>query len=312
MNPKVYEVHLEMFEGPLDLLLYLIRKNDLDIQNIPLAQITREYLSYLDLMKELNLDVAGDFLVMAASLMQIKARSLLPSQEGEEGGPEGPDPRSELVSKLQEYQKFKEAAGFLQRRADAWSDVFYRGAPAFQEREKSLNIRIFDLLSTLREVLDRAEAEGRVVTGEEHPIEQKMEKILALLGERPYVTLREIFSGERRRRAIISCFLALLELVKLQRIFARQEGPFAEILIYKKEAPEDALPVWPGGEAPEPEPLPTPAPPLPEDTRPADPEAELDAEPAPAADPAPAAEPASEPAPERPSLDEGAWQDAGA
>lgn len=264
MSAKAYEVHLEMFEGPLDLLLYLIRKSDLDIQNIPIAKITQEYLAYLDLMKELNLEVAGDFLVMAATLMQIKARALLPSQEGADGVETGPDPRAELVNKLQEYQKFKEAAGFLQKRADEWSDVFFRGAPTFAEKEKSLNIRIFDILATLREVLDRAEAEGRVVVGEEYPIEQKMEKILAMLSESPYVTLRDIFAGERRRRAIISCFLALLELIKLQRIFARQETPFSEILIYKKEAPPEAVPVWPGGDAPASEAAaPEPAAPLP-------------------------------------------------
>ena len=250
MNAKAYEVHLEMFEGPLDLLLYLIRKNDLDIQNISIAKITAEYLAYMELMKELNLEVAGDFLVMAATLMQIKARALLPSQEGVEGAESGPDPRAELVNKLQEYRKFKEAAGFLQKRADEWSDVFFRGAPTFQEREKTLNIRIFDILATLREVLDRAESEGRVVTGEEYPIEGKMEKILLLLSESPYVTLRDIFAGERRRRAIISCFLALLELIKLQRVFARQESPFSDILIYKKEAPPEIVAsIWPEGDA---------------------------------------------------------------
>jgi segregation and condensation protein A len=264
MSAKAYEVHLEMFEGPLDLLLYLIRKSDLDIQNIPIAKITQEYLAYLDLMKELNLEVAGDFLVMAATLMQIKARALLPSQEGLDGVETGPDPRAELVNKLQEYQKFKEAAGFLSKRADEWSDVFFRGAPTFPEKEKSLNIRIFDILATLREVLDRAEAEGRVVVGEEYPIEVKMEKILAMLAENPYVTLRDIFAGERRRRAIISCFLALLELIKLQRIFARQEASFAEILIYKKETPPEAVPVWPGGDAPAAEAaVPAPEAPLP-------------------------------------------------
>ncbi|MBI3298777.1 MAG: segregation/condensation protein A [Elusimicrobia bacterium] len=269
MNAKTYEVHLEMFEGPLDLLLYLIRKNDLDIQNVPVSKITSEYLSYLDLMKELNLDVAGDFLVMAATLMQIKARALLPSQE-EGTGFEGPDPRLELVNKLQEYQKFKEAAGFLQKRADEWSDVFYRGAPTFAERDKALNIRIFDLLATVRDVLDRAEAEGRVVTGEEYPIEHKMDKILAMLAEKPYVTLREIFVGERRRKAIIACFLALLELIKLQRVFGRQEGPFAEILIYKKETPPEIVTaIWPSEELPTPSPVqlkeePEPDPELPE------------------------------------------------
>src|SRR5271154_2575839 len=107
-----YEVHLEIFEGPLDLLLFLIKKNDLDIYDIPLHEITQEYLSYLDIIKDLNLETAGDFLVMASTLMQIKARTLLPSQEALEE--QGPDPRAELISKLLEYQKYKEAAKFLE------------------------------------------------------------------------------------------------------------------------------------------------------------------------------------------------------
>ncbi|MFH1724096.1 MAG: segregation/condensation protein A [Elusimicrobiota bacterium] len=244
MTTRAYEVHLEVFEGPLDLLLYLIRKNDLDIENIPISQITQEYLAYLDLMKELNLSVVGDFLIMASTLMQIKARSLLPSQELPED--EGPDPRSELVAKLVEYQKFKEAASFLEKRGEEYADIFYRGAPRFPEHEKSLNIRIFDLLGALREVLGRAEGEGRIVTGEEYPIEEKISKILNLVEERPYVLLSDIFAGERARRALVTCVMALLELVKLQQVFARQDAPFGEIRIYRKEEPpEEVLPVWP-------------------------------------------------------------------
>jgi segregation and condensation protein A len=250
-------VRLEIFEGPLDLLLYLIKKNDLDILRIQISQITQEYLAYIELMKELNLEVAGDFLVMAATLIQIKARSLLPAQEGEEGI-EGPDPQGELVQKLLEYQKFKEAAGFLQKRSEEFSDVFYRGSPRFEEHEKALNIRIFDLLTTLREILDRAEGDGRVVLGEEHRIEEKMERIVKLLEERPYLSIREVFAGEKRRVAIITCFLALLELIKTQRVIARQEAPLAEIFIYRKDAPPPpAQPLWPTDEEPR------PAPPLP-------------------------------------------------
>lgn len=242
---KAYEVHLEVFEGPLDLLLHLIKKSDLDIENIQVSQITREYLEYLGLMKELNLDVAGDFLVMAATLMQIKAHSLLPAVEA--ALDEGPDPRNELVRKLVEYQKFKEAANFLQKRAEEFRGVFYRGAPRFAEREKTLNIRIFDLLSTLSEVLGRAEDDGEIVEGEEFPLDVKIEKILKMLSDKPYVLLRDIFEGERKRRAIITCFMALLELIKTQQVFARQEAPYSQILIYKKEEPpEEVLPVWPG------------------------------------------------------------------
>ena len=248
MPQKAYEVHLEIFEGPLDLLLFLIKKNDLDIQNVSVSQITQEYLAYLDLMKELNLEVAGDFLVVASTLMQIKARSLLPSQPAglEE---EGPDPEAELRNKLEEYQKFKEASALLAKRAEEYADVFYRGMPSFQERDKNLDIRIFDLLSTLREILDRAQEDGRVIPGEEFPLEKKMEKILRMLETKPYALLRDIFEGEVRRKAIITCFLALLELIKVQRVLARQEAPFAPILIYRKEEVSEPLPpVWPGAE----------------------------------------------------------------
>lgn len=264
MATKHYRVNLEIFEGPLDLLLYLIKKNDLDILNIEISKITKEYLDYLELMQELNLEVVGEFLVMASTLMQIKAKSLLPSAET---SPEetGPDPRSELVAKLVEYQKFKEAANFLKNRSEEFQNVFYRGAPAFEEREKALNIRIFDLLGTLREVLDRAEDEGRIVQGEEFPIEDKIEKILKLLSVKPYLKLVEVFEGERRRRAIITCFMALLELIKTQRVFARQDHPFAPIMIYKKEAPAEPLsPVWPDdSQTPEPE-IPSASEPAPE------------------------------------------------
>ncbi|MCX5789155.1 MAG: segregation/condensation protein A, partial [Elusimicrobia bacterium] len=242
---KEYEVHLEMFEGPLDLLLFLIKKDDLDIYDIPISQITQEYLGYLDLMKDLSLEVAGEFLVLASTLMQIKARMLLPSQEVLED--EGPDPRAELVAKLLEYQKFKGAAKFLEDRALEYQDVFYRGSPHFAEAEKSLNIRIFDLLSTLREILDRAEDNGIEVIGEEFPIEEKMQKILFLLESKPYMTFRDAFKDERKRLGILACFMAVLELIKLQKIFARQDRHFGEILLYKREAPPPAA-IWPGAE----------------------------------------------------------------
>lgn len=226
------EVHLEMFEGPLDLLLYLIKKDDLDINDIPIARITKEYLAYLDVIKELNLELAGEFLVLASTLMAIKAKMLLPSQEAPEN--EGPDPRAELAAKLAEYQKFKQAANFLEKRADEFKDIFYRGAPTFEESEKMLGIGTFELIEALREVLDRAEVETKEVVGEEYPIEEKMEKILFLLESKPAVSWEELFADERRRRGIISCFLALLELTKLQKIFVRQEGNFGKIMIFKK------------------------------------------------------------------------------
>jgi segregation and condensation protein A len=235
---KLYEVHLEMFEGPLDLLLFLIKKNDLNIYDIPISQITQEYLATLEIMKDLSLDVAGDFLVLAASLMSIKAKTLLPSQDAEEA--EGPDPRAELVAKLVEYQKFKQAAAFLENRGEQFKDVFYRGTPRFEESEKTLNLSFFDLLGSLREILDRAEDKGREVAGEEFPIEEKIEKILFLLEKKDFIAWEDVFADERKRRGILSCFLAMLELCKLQRIFIRQEANFAKILIYKKATPAPA------------------------------------------------------------------------
>jgi len=233
----VYEVHLDNFEGPLDLLLYLIKRDDLDIYDIPIAKITEEYLSTLELMRELNLEVAGEFLVLAATLMQIKARALLPSPPEEEGGP---DPRSELVERLIEYQKFKAAAQSLAERAQAYKDVFYRGAPIFQDEEKTLDLSLFDLLTAVREALARAQAATGVVQGEPFPIEEKMEKILFLLEARTYITLRELFADERLRPGILACLLALLELIRQGKVVARQQQLFGPIRIFRREAvPEE-------------------------------------------------------------------------
>lgn len=226
------DVHLEMFEGPLDLLLFLIKKDDLDIHNIPIAHITKEYLAYLEVMKELNLEMAGEFLVLASTLMAIKAKMLLPSSNAEEN--EGPDPRAELAAKLAEYQKFKQASQFLEKRADEFKDIFYRGAPIFDDSEKTLAIGTFDLIAALREILERAEVEKKEVLGEEFPIEEKMEKVMFLLEKSPTISWEELFADERKRRGIIACFLALLELTKLQKIFVRQDGNFGKILIFKK------------------------------------------------------------------------------
>lgn len=234
MTEKAYEVSLELFEGPLDLLLFLVKKNDLDINNIPIAQITKEYLSYLELMKDMDLDVAGDFLVMAATLMAVKSRSLLPSEQNLEGD-EGPNPAAELAQKLIEYQKFKEASKFLAGRASEMEGVFYRGAPHFEEADKSPNISLFDLMAHLQVILEGAEDDSQSVEGEEFPIEEKMEKIMFLLSERPMIPWEDLFADERKRRGIIACFLAMLELTKLQKIFIRQDANFGKISIFKKD-----------------------------------------------------------------------------
>lgn len=235
MMDAAYEVHLDNFEGPLDLLLFLIKKNDLDIYEVPISKITEEYLATLDLMQELDLDVAGDFLVMAATLMQIKARSLLPAPPDAEEG--GPDPRAELLAKLLEYQKFKGAAASLEQRAEAFKHVFYRGSPVFRDEEKTLDLSLFDLLDAVREALASADAPTQVIEGEEFPIEDKIEKILFHLENHPHLTLRELFADERRRPGILACFLALLELIKTGKVVARQAELFGEIRIFKRTPP---------------------------------------------------------------------------
>jgi len=238
MAEKNYQVTLDLFEGPLDLLLFLVKKDDLDIHNIPIAHITKEYLSYLDLMKEFNLDIAGEFLVMAATLMAYKSRALLPSQEvlNED---EGPDPTATLAQKLLEYQKFKEATKYLAQKSEEMDGVFFRGAPHFEEAEKSPNLTLFELMDHIRVILEGAEDDSRDVAGEEFPIEEKIEKILFLLSDKPMIDWEELFADERKRRGIIACFLAMLELTKLQKIFIRQDANFGKIRIFKKENSAD-------------------------------------------------------------------------
>lgn len=231
------DVHTEVFEGPLDLLLYLIKKDNLDIYDIPIAQITQEYLSYLDVMKELNLDTAGEFLLMAATLMQIKVRMLLPSQAESEQD-QGPDPRVELAAKLAEYEKYKAAALVLDARYDEHKDIFYRGSPKFAESEKLLNLDMFDLLSAVKRAFESVEDDGRTLSGELFPIETRMEKIVSLLAERDWILLDDVFKGEKKRLGVITCFMALLELIKQNKIFARQDRQFGEIRVYLNKEPQ--------------------------------------------------------------------------
>lgn len=238
MSQDAMTIHLDVFEGPMDLLIYLIKKNNLDIYDIPISQITREYLEYLDVMKVLNLEIAGEFLVMASTLMHVKSQMLLPSRAGGETE-EGPDPRAELAARLAEYQKYKEAAKFLDGRFEEFKNVFYRGAPKFSEAEKYLNLELFDLLEAVRRALSRVEDGGREIAGEAFPIEKKMEKILGLLKNREWLLIDEVFSDEKRKLGVVTCFLAMLELIRQKKIMARQDGPLAEIRIYPAPAPAE-------------------------------------------------------------------------
>ncbi len=233
METETLKIQLDVFEGPLDLLLHLIKKDNLDIYEVNISAITTQYLEYLDLMKQLNLDVAGEFLVMASTLMQIKARQLLPSQvpTTEE---QGPDPAQELIAKLVEYEKFKQASNFLQNNFDKFKDNFYKKTPVFNQEEKVINVQLFDLLAAVKRAFTRLEERQNadLLKIEEFPIDKKIDKVLALVTSRPWVLIDDIFVGETKKRGVITCFMAVLELLKINKIYARQDKQNGEIRIY--------------------------------------------------------------------------------
>ena len=223
MNTRV---QLEVFEGPLDLLLHLIKKNEVSITDIPIAAITEQYLATLELMEHLNLDVAGEFLVMAATLIHIKSRMLLPPSEEAEEEEEGADPREELVRRLIEYQRFKEAAAQLEQREVLARDVFVRSAapaeeaafPGFRE------VSVFELLTALRRVLDRLPKDNvHEVTLDKITVREKMTLLLDTLRAQGQVLFEALFSDAKSRMEVVVTFLAMLELVKVRAIRIFQE-----------------------------------------------------------------------------------------
>jgi len=231
-----YSVHLDKFDGPLDLLLHLIRKNELDICDISIAVITRQYLDYIKLMKELNLEVAGDFLVMAATLLQIKSRTLLPLDEPEAGEYEETDPREELIRRLMEYQQYKEAGMVIGARALLGREVFVRTCvdpllTAARSEEGPLEVSLFELVDAFRILLARVPAEHfhDVAAAETFSIADCINEILSLLQERDTVQFDELVRDEFTRERVIVTFLALLELCRLKLIRIFQNEPQGSI-----------------------------------------------------------------------------------
>jgi len=234
-----YDIHLDAFEGPLDLLLHLIKKNDLEINEIKIADITAEYLSYLDLMKELNIDVAGEFLVMASTLMQIKSKSLLPSDNGKDS--EEDDPFDQLKNRLLEYQKYKEVGKLLSYKINENSQIYYRPEPVISKQDFVLDATIFDLMSSFRDALTALPDNIKEIMYQEIPIENKIREILDILEGKQYVSFTEILKLQNTRLALIVCFMAVLELVKNKQIVAKQSELFSEIRIYKVYNNEQGL-----------------------------------------------------------------------
>jgi segregation and condensation protein A len=231
-----YTFRLEGFEGPLDLLLHLIQKNELDIFNIPISLVTEQYLEYLQLMKVLNLDIAGEYLLMAATLLHIKSKMLLPkSSEGEEEEEEE-DPRAELVRRLLEYQKYKNAALEMEKRPLLDRDVFVRLAspePEEGPEEERIDANLFELLEAFRQVLKRVKLETvHEVILEHLSVEARIQEILVLLGkENRSIAFHRLFPEQASRRVVVVTLLAILELVKMKRIRIFQLAAFETIRI---------------------------------------------------------------------------------
>ncbi len=218
-----YAIQLENFEGPLDLLLHLIKKNEMDIYDIPMAAITAQYLSILDAMKTLNLDLAGEFLLMAATLLHIKSKMLLPKIVEDEIEEEEEDPRAELVRRLLEYQKYKEVSMTLDLKPQLGRDVFARAAPqpeVLEEAESGfVSVGLFDLLEALKEVLkEKPEQFMHEVNLEQLSVTDRINSILSRLQGQESIAFFDLFEGGYKRNEVIVTFLALLELVKLRLV----------------------------------------------------------------------------------------------
>ncbi|OGL47121.1 MAG: hypothetical protein A2149_06880 [Candidatus Schekmanbacteria bacterium RBG_16_38_11] len=228
-----YKVQLPFFEGPMDLLLHLIKKNEIDIYDIPIAFITEQYLGYIEMLKVLNLDSIGDFLLMAATLMYIKSKMLLPPTPDEEG--EEADPREELVKRLVEYKKFKEAAESLGKREQYYSELFDREAKVegIEKEEILLEVSIFDLISAFRDITSRIVEKGfHEVTARKMTITDKISHIMEKLNAQSSLTLQDLFLEMTSKLEMVVTFLAVLELIRLKLIKVVQRSPFATIEIY--------------------------------------------------------------------------------
>jgi segregation and condensation protein A len=247
-SPDAYRVKLESFEGPLDLLLHLIRKNEVNVYDIPIALITEQYLAYIELMQELNLDVAGEFLVMASTLIHIKSRMLLPRPDPsqDDAGAEE-DPREALVRRLLEHQKYKAAAELLHDRETLRSAQFIRpdarvADAAGEEYEPELEVDLFSLLAAFRGVLERARTRPPLLLPPEQiSIETRIQQLLDRLSVTEACGFEDLFAGgDGSRPFMIVTFLALLEMIRLKLVRVFQAGGVGPIRVYKRERPPDA------------------------------------------------------------------------
>lgn len=244
-----YKVKIDAFEGPLDLLLHLINRLEIDIYDIPVAEITEQYLIYIHTMNELELDVASEFLVMAATLLAIKSKMLLPKYEEEDGAEDfemglEEDPRDELVEKLIEYRKYKEAASELKSR-EAERGLIFTKAPSdlsdytkeMNQEKRDLDVSLYDMLAAFQKLLRRKKLQKPLatkVTRQEIPIEKRMEEIITVLQMGKHrMNFFDLFPYEDKEHIVVT-FLAILELMKRNELFVEQEMNFSDIYITSK------------------------------------------------------------------------------
>ncbi len=237
-------IQIAQFEGPLDLLLYLIRRDQVDIHDLPIAPITRSYMEYIELMRELNLDVAGEFMVMAATLIHIKSKMLVPVNPTEAQGEEEPweDPRDELVRRLLEFQRYKEAAGLLHQQAQIRAATWTRPESVLPKLddagEEMLEAGLFDLVSAFKELLDRRKTLlAHEVEPQGKSVEGRMDEIMGLVKEGESMEFMALFETERTKPDMIVTFLALLELIRLKRIRVYQREVFGAIRLFRPVGP---------------------------------------------------------------------------
>jgi segregation and condensation protein A len=233
LQKDLYEVKLDVFEGPLDLLLYLIRKDELDIYDISLAHITAQYLRFLEQLHRLNLEQAGEFILMAATLMKIKSQMILPRAEALEAEDDGVDPRAELVRRLLEYQQFKEIADWLGDQAHAQRDIFRNRPYASRDSEGAElhPVSLFDLLKAYKQVLDGVPpAFVHRILEEQVSVEETIDRLVQELDRRGRLRFFELTSG-KSRHVLVATFIGVLELLKTQRIRVQQARPFDDIWI---------------------------------------------------------------------------------
>lgn len=244
-----YKVKFEVFEGPLDLLLYLIKKEEVDIYDVNLTQLATQFIEYIEVMRLLDLEIAGEFLVMASTLMYIKSRELLPldQQVATEEEEDGEDPRWELIRQLVEYKKFKDAAAQLQVLEARQEEVFPRLPikPEFEPEESrgKPEATLFDLLNAVNSILKRVNTrpDSRDVFEDKWTVSEKIELMMKAITERSRLRFSELFESAMSRTEVVVTFLALLELIRLKQLVAMQSEAFGEIDICRAEQPATVI-----------------------------------------------------------------------